>query len=94
MAESIKDKIAIVGMGCTKFGERWNMGLEDLVIEAAYEAYQDAGIEPKDIEAGWVGCMFNSTAAATLNFPLKLGTIPCTRVENACGSGHAAIKGA
>jgi len=94
MAESIKDKIAIVGMGCSKFGERWNCGLEDLVIEAAYEAYEDAGVGPKDIQAGWVGCMFNSTAAATLAFPLKFGTIPCTRVENACGSGHEAIKGA
>ena len=45
--ESIKDKVAIIGMGCTKFGERWDSGLDDLAIEAAYEAYEDAGIEPK-----------------------------------------------
>ena len=49
MAEGIKDKVAIVGMGCTKFGERWDMGVEDLLVEAAYEAFQDAGIQPKDI---------------------------------------------
>jgi len=52
---SIKDKVAIVGMGCTKFGERWDASLEDLAIEAAYEAYEDAGIGPEDIQACWVG---------------------------------------
>jgi len=36
--ESIKDEVAIVGRGCTRFGERWHAGLDDLVIEAAYEA--------------------------------------------------------
>ena len=49
--ESIKDKVAIVGMGCTRFGERWDMGVEDLLVEAAYEAFQDAGIEPRDVQA-------------------------------------------
>ena len=28
MAEGIKDKVAIIGMGCTKFGELWDKGLE------------------------------------------------------------------
>ena len=32
--ESIKDKVAIIGMGCTRFGERWDMGVEDLLVEA------------------------------------------------------------
>ena len=39
--ESIKDEVAIVGMGCTGFGERWDAGFDDLVIEAAYEAYEE-----------------------------------------------------
>jgi acetyl-CoA C-acetyltransferase len=94
MAESIKDKVAIVGMGCTQFGERWDTGLEDLVIESAYEAYEDAGIETKDIQAAWVGTMYNTTAAGTLASPLKLGSIPCTRVENACGTGQEALRNA
>lgn len=94
MAESIKDKVAIVGMGCSKFGERWDVGLEDLVIEAAYEAYEDAGIEPKDIQAAWVGVTRDATAVGTMVAPLKLHSIPATRVENACGSGHEALKNA
>ncbi len=51
MAESIRDKVAIVGMGCSKFGERFDNSISDLMIEAALEAYADAGIESKDIEA-------------------------------------------
>ena len=94
MAESIKDKVAIVGMGCSKFGERWDTGLEDLVIEAAYDAYEDAGIEPKDIQAAWIGTLFETTAAGPLASPLKLGSIPCTRVENVCGTGHEALRNA
>ncbi|MGD0229172.1 MAG: acetyl-CoA acetyltransferase, partial [Syntrophorhabdales bacterium] len=57
--ESIKDKVAIVGMGCTRFGERWDMGVEDLLVEAAYEAFEDAGIQPKDIQAAWIGTVFS-----------------------------------
>ena len=51
--ESIKDKVAIIGMGCTKFGENWDMDALDMIVEAAYEAYEDAGIEQKDIQAAW-----------------------------------------
>ncbi|MBI2878003.1 MAG: acetyl-CoA acetyltransferase, partial [Candidatus Tectomicrobia bacterium] len=57
MGGSIKDRVAIIGMGCTKFGERWDASCNDMIIEAAYEAYEDAGIDPKDIEAGWVGTL-------------------------------------
>ena len=55
--ESIKDKVAIVGMGCTKFGELWDKDSQDLIIEAAREALEDAGIEKKDIQAAWIGTL-------------------------------------
>ena len=91
--EGIRDKVAIVGMGCTKFGERWDMGVEDLLVEAAYEAFQDAGIEPKDIEAAWLGTVFSGLSAMTLS-PLGLQYIPVTRVENMCATGSEALRGA
>ena len=91
--ESIKDKVAIVGMGCTRFGERWDMGVEDLLVEAAYEAVQDAGIEPKDIQAAWLGTVFSGISAMTLA-PLGLQYIPITRVENMCATGSEALRGA
>jgi acetyl-CoA C-acetyltransferase len=91
--ESIRDKVAIVGMGCTKFGERWQMGVEDLLVEAAYEAFEDAGIAPKDIQAAWLGTVFSGVTAITLS-PLGLQYIPMTRVENMCATGTEAVRAA
>ncbi|UCB48486.1 MAG: acetyl-CoA acetyltransferase [Deltaproteobacteria bacterium] len=91
---SIKDQVAIIGMGCSKFGERWDMGTEDLAIEAAYEAYEDAGIGKEDIEACWLSTVMapligvSGTIAAD---SLKLGGIPIIRNENWCASGHIAL---
>ena len=48
--DGFRDEVAIIGMGCSKFGERWDTGLEDLIIEAAFEAFADAGIGPKDVQ--------------------------------------------
>ena len=42
MASGIKDKVAIIGMGCTHFGERWDCGPEELIVEAFGEALADA----------------------------------------------------
>jgi acetyl-CoA C-acetyltransferase len=91
--ESIKDKVAIVGMGCTKFGERWDKSVEDLIIEAAYEAFEDAGIEPKDIQAAWIGTVFSGLSGISLA-PLRLQYIPITRVENMCATGSEALRAA
>ena len=91
--ETIKDRVAIVGMGCTKFGERWDMGVEDLLVEAAYEAFEDAGIQPKDIQAAWLGTVFSGVTAITLS-PLGLQYIPMTRVENMCATGTEAVRAA
>jgi acetyl-CoA C-acetyltransferase len=91
--ESMKDKIAIIGMGCTKFGERWDLGVEDLLVEAAYEAFEDAGIGPKDIQAAWIGTVFSGLSAITLS-PLGLQYIPMTRVENMCATGTEALRAA
>jgi len=91
---SIKDKVAIIGMGCVKFGENWGQSLEDMIIDAAYEAYQDAGIEAKDIQAAWWGSVFAGETGQILAAPLKLSYIPVTHVENACATGSEAIRAA
>lgn len=92
--ESIKGKCAIIGMGCSKFGERWDTSFDDLIVEAAYEAYEDAGIEAGDIQAAWVSFSTSSRTGESLARPLKLQYIPITRVENACASGMDAIRNA
>ncbi|MFC2060419.1 acetyl-CoA acetyltransferase [Chloroflexota bacterium] len=95
---SIKDKVAIIGMGCTKFGERWDAGAEDLMVEAFTEAIEDAGIEPKDIQAAWSGTQFTEVNIGVSGVPLaetlKLPFIPVTHVENMCASGSEALRGA
>ena len=94
MAESIKDKVSIVGMGCTKFGENWEWSVEDMVVEAVYEAYEDAGIGPEGIEAAWVGTAFSGAGGSILSDILKLHDIPITRVENFCATGMEAFRNA
>lgn len=92
--ESIKDKVAIVGMGCTKFGELWDKDSQDLIIEAAREALEDAGIEKKDIQAAWIGTLRSGDSGTRLTDALKISGIPVTRVENHCSSGHEALRNA
>jgi acetyl-CoA C-acetyltransferase len=93
MSESIKDKVAIIGMGCTKFGELWDKDSYDLVIDCSYDAFKDANVGPKDIQAAWVGTIMGSTATQ-LSAPLKLDYIPVTRVENVCATGMESLRAA
>jgi len=92
MPGSIKDRVAIVGMGCSKFGERWDASANDLLVEAAYEAFEDAGIGPDDIEAAWLGTTGSGSTGMTLSEPLRLQYIPVTRVENACATASDAFR--
>ena len=101
MRESIKDKVAIVGMGCTQFGERWDADVEDLIKEATTEALEDAGIDIKDIQAGWVGTGRGSQqvpmgppSAIIASSALQTQYIPFTRVENLCCAGQEALRAA
>jgi len=94
MTEGIKDRVAIVGMGCTKFGERWDVSGLDMMVEAAYEAYEDAGLEPKDIQAAWLGTVASFNTGQPAAEALKLDYIPITRVENACATATDAFRNA
>lgn len=92
--KGITDKVAVIGMGCTRFAEHWDKSTDDLLIEAAYEAFSDAGIEPKDVEAAWLGTMASGISGITLSGPLKTQFIPVTRVENMCATGSEAFRNA
>lgn len=98
MASGIRDKVAILGMGCSTFGERWGDNSEDLMIEAFTEALGDAGIEKNQIDAAWLGTAIEEQhvgkSAVPLSMALRLPNIPVTRVENYCASGSEAFRGA
>src|SRR5262249_61156718 len=91
-SNGIKDRVAIVGMGCTKFGEHWDKGAEDLLVDAAYQAYESAGIGPDDVDAYWLGTMGSGISGLTLSEPLKIQYKPVTRVENMCATGSEALR--
>jgi acetyl-CoA C-acetyltransferase len=98
MAEGIRDKVVILGMGCTKFGERWDSAPEDLAVEAFTECLEDAGIEKNEIEACWLGSHIDEINIGKggnfLGMALKLPKLPVTRTENFCASGTEAFRGA
>ena len=91
---NISGEVAIIGMGCTKFGEHWDKSADDLIVDAAYEAFEDAGIEPAQVEAAWVGTLTSGISGLSLSRPLKLQYIPVTRVENMCATGQDALRNA
>ena len=98
MAKGIRDKVVIIGMGCSRFGERWDCSAEDLLVEAFEEATRDAGIDRDDIDAAWFGlCMEEQNlgkSGLSLSHSLRLPNIPVTRVENLCATGSEALRGA
>jgi acetyl-CoA C-acetyltransferase len=98
MASGIKDKVAILGMGCTRFGERWAEGVEDLAVEAFEEGMRDAGIDVSQIGAAWLGVGFDAMNVGPSGIPLamalRLPNIAVTKVENYCASGSEAFRGA
>ncbi len=93
-ARGIKDQVAIVGMGCTRFGEHWDRSVDDMLIEAAHAAYDSAGIAQDDVDAFWFGTLGSGTSGLTLSKPLKIDYKPVTRVENMCATGSEAFRNA
>ena len=90
-SNGIRDRVAIIGMSCTPFGEHWGKSSDDLLIDAAYEAYESAGIDPKDVDAYWLGTM-GQLSGLTLSIPLKIPYKPVTHVENFCATGSEALR--
>ncbi|MET0371621.1 MAG: acetyl-CoA acetyltransferase [Sphingobium sp.] len=98
MAKGIKDKVAILGMGCAKFGERWDMDADSLMVEAYQEAIADAGIDTSQIDAAWLGVAFDAVNIGPSGIPLatalRLNNVGVTKVENYCASGTESFRGA
>ena len=92
--KGIKDKVAIVGMACTRFGEHWSCGAGDMLVEAALEAYASAGVEREQVDAYWLGTLSSGLSGLMLAEPLKIRYKPITRVENFCATGSEALRNA
>jgi acetyl-CoA C-acetyltransferase len=86
-SNGIRDRVAIVGMGCTPFGEHWDKSASDLLVDATGEALGSAGIDLKDVDAFWLGTLFSGQSGLTLSRPLKIDYKPVSRLENYCATG-------
>lgn len=93
-SHGIRDRVAIVGMGCTRFGERWDQGVDDLLTDAAGDALRSAGVTIDDVDAFWLGTMASGISGITLSRPLKIDYKPVSRLENFCATGSEAFRNA
>src|SRR5579875_182981 len=91
-SHGIRDRVAIVGMGCTRFAEHYDKGTDDLLLDATGEAFGGAGIGPQDVDAYWLGTAQSGMSGITLARPLALEGKPVTRVENFCATGSEALR--
>jgi len=91
-SHGIRDRVAIVGMGCTSFGERFDTGLDDLLVDASNQAFAAAGTDKDAVDAYWFGTAQSGMSGITLARPLQLVDKPVTRVENFCATGSEALR--
>ena len=93
-SHGIKDRVAIIAMGCTPFGEHWNKGADDLMIESTNEAFANVDLTKNDIDAYWLGTAMSGMSGLTLSRPLQLVGKPVTHVINHCATGSEALRNA
>ncbi len=94
-SNGIADKVAIVAMGCTSFGEHWARSSDDLLIDAITDCFDgNDRISLADVDAFWLGTLGSGQSGLTLSKPLSLDYKPVTRVENYCASGSESFRNA
>lgn len=91
-SRGIKDKVAIISIGCTPFREHWDKGLDDLIVDAADATLATAGLTKNDVDAYWFATSQSAASGLALSVPMKLEGKPVTRVENYCASGSEALR--
>jgi acetyl-CoA C-acetyltransferase len=94
-SHGIRDRVAIVGMGCTAFGEHWARSVDDMLVDATEECFASTPtIERESVDAYWLGTMASGWSGMALSGPLRLDYKPVTRVENFCATGSEAFRNA
>jgi acetyl-CoA C-acetyltransferase len=94
-SNGIRDRVAIVGMGCTPFGEHWDRSADDLLVDAIKECFASTPeLTLQDVDAFWLGTMNSGQSGAVLSRPMALDYKPVTRVENMCATGSEAVRNA
>ncbi len=88
----MSNKVVVLGVGQTKFEKEPQKKMDDMAIEAAMLALEDAGMNYGDIEMGFVGNVYQPGIAFLLYYGLGKTGIPITRVDIACASSSRCIQ--
>lgn len=94
----MSNRVAIAGVGISKFGELWDKNLRDLSLEAGMYAIFDAQVPGSDIDGMVIGNMSAGRFTGQEHLGALavdmggLGDIPAYSVEAACASGGAAVR--
>jgi len=92
------NKVAIIGVGHTKFGRLSENGLMDLLCEASIQAIEDSNTEDKEFDSVYVGAMspnvFNNLSGIASALVDRIGLIPAAadHIKNGPASGGSAVK--
>lgn len=92
--------VAIIGVGCTEFGELWDKSFRELFVEAGISALEDSNVQGGKIDALYVGNMSGGRFIEQEHLGALIADyaglaslhVPSTRVEAACASGGLALR--
>ena len=92
--DALRDKVSVIGVGCCQFGENWDRSREDMMVDAVYEAYSDAGIEDpqRQIEAIFAGAVYPREGSGEVADSLRLYGKPITMLMDYCQTGTDAFR--
>jgi len=96
LSATIVEKVCVIGAGSTKYG-KLQESIADITVQASVDAIESAGIEPKEIEAGYISNVFGVADKQVHLGPVVMSNLgipekPSLSIESACGSGSVAFR--
>lgn len=90
------EKVCVLGAGSTKYGKLED-SITDITIQASVDAIESAGIEPKEIQAGYISNVFGIADKQVHLGPVVMSNLgipekPSLSIESACGSGSVSFR--
>ena len=90
------EKVCVLGAGSTKYGKLED-SISDITLQASVDAIESAGIESKDIKAGYISNVFGVADKQVHLGPVVMSNLgisdrPSLSIESACGSGSVSFR--
>ena len=90
------ERVCVLGAGSTKYGKLED-SITDLALQASVDAIETAGIESKDIKAGYISNVFGVADKQVHLGPVVMSNLgisdrPSLTIESACGSGSVSFR--